>query len=412
MAAPIIEFIPARTVVASDRESTLDVLIRITLPAPTDLAERPAANLSLVIDRSGSMNGERLLAAKASAAYIIERLSGRDRAGVVSFDDQVMIVPSVTSRYRAKLIAALGDITAGGSTALCEGWHQGALQVLEHHDPHRLNRVILLTDGHANIGESNPDAIASLVKHMSARGVSTSALGIGDGFNEDLLEAMSLSGDGNYYYIQEPDQLPAVFLAELNGLLALFGRNVSLGIKGLSDVRVVDVFNDLEKTAAGNFKLPNLTLGAVLTVAARLRVPAIADKADVCSVRLAWDAAGTAGTAGRQELRATLQFGSVPYGALEEFPTAPEVSGTIALLLTARARKEAVRRLDRGDAAGAQSSLADARDVVACMPPSAARDQEEAMLQDLGRDLSSGAHDAMRKKASYQAYTRRRSRPE
>lgn len=86
--------------------------------------------------------------------------------------------------------------------------------------PEHLNCVILLTDGLANVGETNPDVIGNAVNGLSKRGVSTTTItmGIGDDFNEDLMQGMALSGDGNYYFIQNPDQLPSIFNAELQGI--------------------------------------------------------------------------------------------------------------------------------------------------------------------------------------------------
>jgi len=122
-----------------------------------------------------------------------------------------------------------------------------------------LNRVILLSDGLANVGETNPDAIASDVHGLAKRGVSTSTMGLGDDYNEDLLEAMARSGDGNYYYIASAEQLPSILEQELQGLTATFGSAATLHLEPQGDVVVADVLNDLDVDASGQFKLPNLT---------------------------------------------------------------------------------------------------------------------------------------------------------
>lgn len=152
---------------------------------------------------------------------------------------------------------------------------EGSLQVSHHLNSEQLNRVILLSDGLANAGETNPDVICSNVHGLMKHGVSTSTMGIGNDFNEDLIEAMAKSGDGNYYYIESPDSLPTIFQAELQGIMATMGSKVSLGIEPSRNIEVLDVFNDLSKTMYGRYKLPNLIMGNEIDVVVRLKIPPI-----------------------------------------------------------------------------------------------------------------------------------------
>ena len=162
-----------------------------------------------------------------------------------------------------------------------------------------------MSDGMANVGETRPEVIANDVKRLTAEGVGTTTLGVGDDYNEDLLEAMARSGDGNYYYIESPVQLPDVFQTELKGLMATVGKKVSLGLEPQNGVTVADVLNELDTTPQGRLKLPNLVAGMPLLVVVRFCVPPITCEADLCRFRLAWD---TAETAGRQQLVTTLRL--------------------------------------------------------------------------------------------------------
>lgn len=408
MVQPILTLIPQRSVVALDREAILDLLIKVEVPEPEIQIKRPALNLGLVLDRSGSMSGEKLHFAKKAAVYLVDQLTGDDRISLTIFDDEVnVLVPSMVADNRSALQKMIGSIRAGGSTALFNGWRQGAEQVSQFHDVSRLNRVILLSDGQANVGETNPDTIADRVHRLLGKGTSTTSMGVGDDYNEDLLEAMARSGDGNYYYIQSPDELPSIFKVELHGLAALVGQRASIGVRGLEGVEVVDVLNDFGRTNAGNYKPPNLIHGACVQVVVRLRVPALTEEKDMCGIELAFDVPDS-GT--RSSQKAVLRLAPIPSGQLDEFPENEQVKRAVALLMAARARKEAVRYLDRGDHAAARSTLSDAMGFIAGAPPAPVLKEEMDMIADLNQDLDSGDVERLRKKATFQSYQRRRGR--
>lgn len=403
-----IDLIPLRAAAASDRPTTLDVLVRITPPVVEVSSARPTLNLGLVIDRSGSMDGEKMRFAREAAAFAVEQLLPQDRISVTIFDDQVeTIVPSTLAEGKAAILRAIGQIRPGGSTALHEGWRQGGIQVSQHLDPERLNRVIILSDGLANVGETNPDRIATDVHGLSRHGVSTTTMGVGDDYNEDLMESMARSGDGNYYYIQSPDQLPAIFESELRGLMTTVGTRVSLGLTGASEVTVADVLNDFDRTPTGRHQLPNLLMGSPVEAVVRLRVPAMAAEGEVLTVRVAWD---DPRQAERQFQLASLRLPVVTAAEYDALPEHAEVARQVAVLMAARARQEAVRALDRGDRALAQETLRQASAALCAAPPAPMMAKELAELEELGETLAGGDVQVARKKATFQAYSRRQSK--
>jgi Ca-activated chloride channel family protein len=407
---PSIEILAARAAVCTDEATTLDVLVRIHPPAPPSQARRPPVNLGLVLDRSGSMGGQKKMGyAIDAASFAVNQLLPTDRVSVTIFDDEVeVLVPSTSAENRDAILKRLRKIAPRGSTALHGGWAAGAEQVRVH-KVDGLNRVLLLSDGLANQGVTDPHAIARDVKALAGRGVGTSTMGLGDDYNEDLMEAMGRAGDGNYYYIQAPDQLPAIFQAELAGLMATTGQKVSLGIEAGPGVSVADVLNDFDRLPTGRHALPNLVVGMPILVVVRLAVAPRPSPEDdlVASFRLAWNPSQDLG---RQSRYARLDLPAVPFSVWSNLKHDPAVREQEALLMSARAQKEAARALQQGNHAGFLDHMAAARGAMASCPPSPVQLAELADLDAIQARFDGGEYEATTKAAKFGAYTRAHSR--
>ena len=368
MTQPVLRFRPLRPAVAADGASTLDLLLTISTPElpAGQVQPRPPLNLALVIDRSGSMAGRKLSYARKAARFLAGELTTRDRLAIVTFDGEVqVVVPSTPVADPLAFIAAINTIHSGGCTALFDGWLAGAMQVAEHLEPNALNRVLLLSDGQANEGLTNTAEIAAKVAGLTAKGISTSAFGLGDGFDEDLMGAMATSGDGTLAFIESPGQLPDLYASELQGLANTLGKRVSIGIRTKQGAELVDVLNDLDTTEAGNYRLPNLRAGQELNVGVRLQLPAWMPNQEIASVRLAWDAPGSAE---RQTLIEHLTLPVKEAAELAGLDTDMAVTEQFALLEANRARRLAIEQLDLGDIEAAETSLDRATALFAAMP--------------------------------------------
>jgi Ca-activated chloride channel family protein len=409
MNKPEIQLTPLRSAVCSDRPTYIDILVAIVTPSPEVSLERPKLNIGLVIDRSGSMQGKKIEYARQAACYAVEQLQNFDMVSVTIYDDQVeVLVPATPVRIVDQINKRIKQITPGGSTNLHGGWLEGSMQVSRNLQPGQINRVILLSDGLANVGETNPDTIATHVHGLAQRGVSTSTLGIGQDYNEDLMTIMAESGDGNYYFIESPEQLPSIFQAELQGIKTTFGQRVSLGIKTLAKVELIDVFNDLEQTDTGKYKLPNLVGGHPLEVVLRLKVPALKEQENLVEFTLAWE---NIENSKREALTEVLSLPVVPSTLFEQLPVREEVSQRLTQLLAARAKVEVIAKLDEGDYGAVPRLFAAVRDQIQQAAPSPVMFEELQNLAELEEDLNSASYKALRKRASYQSYQRRTSRP-
>jgi len=383
MTIPNLRFRPLRPAVASDGACSLDLLLTITtseLPSAHQSQPRVPLNLALVIDRSGSMSGQKLSYARKAARFLVGELSSRDRLAIISFDDEVkVVVPSTPVLDPMMFISAINTIYSGGCTNLFDGWLSGAMQVAEHLDATQLNRVLLLSDGQANQGLTVREQIATKVAGLTAKGISTSAFGLGDGFDEDLMGAVASAGDGSLAFIETPSQLADLYASELQGLAATAGRRVSIGIRAKHGAELLDLLNDLKATDAGNYQLPNLRSGQELNVGVRLQLPAWLPNQEILSVRLAWDQPGSTE---RQEATYRLTLPVMATNDLAGLDTDMEVAEHFAVLEANRARRLAIEELDRGNIEAAQLRLSSASDIFAAMPASALINHEIKLLEE------------------------------
>ena len=265
--------VPRRAGLQAGVDNVVEVLVRIQAPAAPagQLPERAPQALSLVIDRSGSMAGRPLEEARRCAGFVIDRLRPADAVSLVQFDHRVQrLWPAVALGDGTALRAAIAGIEAGGNTQLHGGWREGA-DTLADVGGHGLRRVILLSDGQANQGLTDPAAIAAQCAEWAAKGITTSTYGLGRHFNEELMVAMARAGGGNHYYGDTAEDLMEPFQQELELLGNLCLRDLRIGAHAPEGVQV-QMVNALP-VVDGGWRLPDLAWGAEAWAVVRLSVP-------------------------------------------------------------------------------------------------------------------------------------------
>ena len=224
--------LPAET---PDRAIVKICLDGLRLPRP-DL--RPPVNLALVIDRSGSMSGEKIEKAKEAALEVLRHLSSDDVFSLVAYESGVQtLIPARPVGNGRAIERAIRSIQPGGNTALFAGVSQGASEVRKYFESGYVNRIVLLSDGLANVGPSSPEELGRLGSALLKEGISVTTVGLGLDYNEDLMTRLAQRSDGNTYFVESSADLPRIFAAELGDVLNVVARRVVIEIEFPAGVR-------------------------------------------------------------------------------------------------------------------------------------------------------------------------------
>ena len=223
--------------------------------------KRTPFNLALVVDRSGSMDGPKLREAKRCVIDLINRMNPEDQVGLVQYDDHVdTIVPLTPVEQVSGIIEALVQgITANGSTDLHAGWLKGGEMLAPTADRESICHVILLSDGQANIGLVDTTQISEQVSALAGAGVTTTTVGLGADFNEELMTAIAQAGHGNAHYGERAIDLAETFDAEIGLLSQLQWRNVELSIFGCSTH--IEMLNTYARSE-NSWRMPSVAMGS------------------------------------------------------------------------------------------------------------------------------------------------------
>jgi len=330
-------------------------LLRIEGVAPA--SERAPVNIALVLDRSGSMSGAKLDAARAAALHVAQRLSPDDIIGVVAYDDSVVtIAPAERVKDHAGLHDRIRAIYTGGSTNLSGGWLRGRELVARRKDQHAVNRILLLTDGLANVGIKDPAQLAAVCAHARDIGITTTTIGFGTDYDEDLLRSMADAGGGYSWYIESPDQAPAVFAQEIDGLLDTCAQNLAVTIETGTGTRLIAVHHSYPSMQDGS-RL-RLDIGDLYAAEPRsVLVEFVLDSLphEPVTIGTVRTTAAVFDTDGSLEAR-TIDM-PIVVSAADGPVTSAEVRRELLLLEAARVREQAMEDGRRGDARSAGEKL-------------------------------------------------------
>lgn len=262
-------------------ELHVDVSLAGIAPKAT-LARRQPVNLALVIDRSGSMGGKKIADARAAAQAVVAQLRDGDRLALVIYDDVAEVLrPStlISEASRADLRRAIATIQDRGATALWAGLDLGRREVLKHAPGGYVSRVVLISDGLANVGISSQAGVSALARQAQSQGVHVTSMGVGADFDSNMMTAIAEHGGGHYYFIDDSAAMATIFSKELQTMLATVAKSAELHLAMAPGVELLEVYGYTfeQRGATAIVKLPDIYGGLDRKVMLRLRVPAGAE---------------------------------------------------------------------------------------------------------------------------------------
>ena len=207
--------------VALEATDKVTLMLDLTAPANPKHQSRPGQAVQVVLDRSGSMQGAPLDAAKGSLLKLIERLAPQDSFGLVAFDDNALVIAptrTMADHHMPSLRKAIREMQTGGSTDISAGYLMG-LRELTRVQAVGGSTLLLISDGHANSGEQDPKFFTEVATKSATQKVTTSTIGLGTGYDETILEALSQGGGGAHRFAGSIDEAVGAIAAEVDDLL-------------------------------------------------------------------------------------------------------------------------------------------------------------------------------------------------
>ncbi|MBA3672419.1 MAG: VWA domain-containing protein [Gemmatimonadaceae bacterium] len=349
-----------RELLRTESRSTRYLMVSVTAPTAEARASRVPVHVALVLDRSGSMDGERKFAlAREAVEQSLAMLRPEDRFTLVVYDTEVDVLSSDVQASAEATRAALRKLAAvgpRGGTDLHAGWVAGVAPLAARLADDVVSRVLLITDGLANAGITEHPALVAQAAEFRRCGVATSTFGVGADFDERLLRDIAHEGGGNFYFIETPAQIRDLLTSELGEALEVTVRGAALELVLPAGCEATPL-NHLRHSRSASHEgirveLGDLVSGQELTTVIRLRF-----------------ASGTPGSTASANVRVvdrdegtlhgaeSVSWRYAPHADNDEQPRDRVVDREVATLYAARARAEATEANRDGDLARAREII-------------------------------------------------------
>jgi Mg-chelatase subunit ChlD len=242
----------------------------------TDRQQLRPANLALVIDKSGSMaDADKISRVKSALLALVSRLRDTDTLSIVVFDTEAQVLlPARSPADRGYIRQLIRDIAPGGSTNIHAGLMLGYQEVRKNYREDATNRVILLTDGIANRGETDPDKIARDSLRYNDQGIDLSTIGVGLDLNKDLLRELAKSGRGLFHFVADAEDIEKVFVKELQSLVSHVAYEPTVDIEYDPALELEQIYGYEPQFRKGGvkIKLDNMNNGLTQVIMMRFRL--------------------------------------------------------------------------------------------------------------------------------------------
>lgn len=392
-----------------------EVIVQVELEGRRpEHAPRAPMNLALVLDRSGSMAGAKIEKAKQAACVALDQLDANDFVSLVIYDNhaEVLIPPQQieSSHERGVLKRKIERIQPGGGTAIYAGVKLGAEQLRKHRDRERLSRIILLSDGLANVGPSRTSELAGLGRELRGEDLSVTTIGLGDDYNEDLMTALAEASHANYYYVQDAEKLPGIFSEELGAARTILARGVTIRITVPDGVRLREIVGHPEikcQSQSAEITLPEYFGSDKRRFLARCTVEAPrAEPLELASVALKYEDSAS-GKLASQSQSASVKF--TDEARKSDDSLRGEVAREVSVYKNREAKELAVKLADEGKAKEAATVLRSQAAANAAAPapaqiPNMALENRKLEASASEVDANGSFTKAARKQVQYENY--------
>ena len=338
-----------------------DAHVGIWVDTPKDIIivdARPPMVVSLVVDTSGSMSGEKIRNARMAASSVIENLTDGDIVALYGFSDGVreLVPPStVNAGSRSSLLRYVRGLEAGGSTNLYGGLQAGISQMSDAPSSHTVRRVIVISDGQANVGLSDPVSLGNLAARGTEYGAQVTAIGVGLDYDEQTLGTLAMRSAGRFYHLAHPHQMAGILEQELQLLAQTVATDAYIEIIPGPGVIIIDGHSG---TRPVRLPLGNLYAGQHREALVRVRLDASAPgRHTLGTAKLVYTPNGSKSP--------VVKTHKLSYGVTaDKRKAAKSKNGQVIAMVQARdaakAQMQATARLNAGDAAGAKVYLEEA----------------------------------------------------
>lgn len=341
----------------------LQIGLQTTDQAP---ASRQPLNISFVFDKSGSMYGEKIDYSRIAAKAMVDQLGEQDTFSLVTFDTDVdtLIAPAFAvtkDAWKSKIDA----IEPGSSTNIDGGLKVGYDEVQKNYKPSSINRVILMSDGEANVGITDAPTLGQRAAAFAGEGVSLTTIGVGTGFNESFMTTLATAGKGSFYFANTAEAAKQAFAGEVSALQRVVAKNVKLAINVAEGVKVLNVYGHTSKTEGQslNVESNDLILGQSKVILLELQVPPGAEGATaaIANVKVDFD---DVVNGGRKTAVAEAKVGFTGDAAKRDAGMNSQIASSVIILQTASVLIRAADLLDQGQKAQAKAELLQQYEIV------------------------------------------------
>lgn len=384
--------------------------LHITIEAPSIASsKRRPMNLAVVLDRSGSMGDQaKMEYARKALNSLIDQLREGDIFSLVIYDDVVEVLQRAQRVGNTERLRGLVErVSPRGSTNLGGGMVEGFRQVERHAGKEFVNRVILLSDGLANQGVTDPHELNRIARRYRGKSISLTTMGVGVDYNENLMVGLSESGGGSYYFIESPRTLASIMRKEFNLLSSVVTQNACIELRPARGVRLVDVIGYEHRIEGDRLEIPvgDLYAGDRQELTVELDIPE--GSGTFTAVRGSLRYEGTGFFESFPTFAATVHYSSDM--AVIEKHRDREIQAKADIALSTRKVEQAMQAMDRGDMEEAAVELKAAETMIAASIAGAPSgvgagvlQQQRSRLEQYQQMLKDSVNDGRRAKKAIQ----------